>query len=408
MLNIIFASFFILSFISVVFQAIFYGDFDVINKVSTTILTSSKDSFYIALNLTGMLCFWLGILKIGQEAGITQAVAKLLQPLFLKIMPEVPKGHKSLSSIVMNIAANILGLDNAATPMGIKAMEQLQEINKKKDEASNAQILFIVTNSAAVTLIPISILLYRQTLGASNPMAVFLPILLATSVSSLVGFLAVAYKQRLNIFNRVVGAYLGGYFVFIALLVFAFYSMNAEQKIVFSSIIGNGVLLLLITSFILYGLLKRQNVYENFISGAKEGFDVAIKIIPYLVALLVAIAVFRASGVLDFVCLGFEKFFVMLGVNTDFVPALPTALLKPLSGSGARAAMIETMQAYGANSFPAFVSTVVQGSTETTFYVIALYFGAIKIVKTRYALSCALLADLAGIIAAISLSYLFY
>ncbi len=408
MLNIVFASFFITSFIAVAIQVIFYGNFAILNEVSNTILESSKSSFYLALNLTGMLCFWLGILNIGQKAGITDVVAKCLQPLFSKIMPEVPQGHKSLSSIVMNVAANILGLDNAATPMGLKAMEQLQELNPKKDTASNAQILFLVINSSAVILIPMTILMYRQNLGATNPMAVFLPILLATSVSTIVAFLCVAYKQKLNIFNKVVGAYIGGYALLVGLVVWAFSSLDAQGRIMLSSILGNGILFFIVASFMAYGLYKKQNVYENFVQGAKEGFEVAIKIIPYLVALLVGIAVFRTSGILDLIVIGFENAFSFAGFNTDFMPALPTPLLMPLSGSGARAMMIETMQTYGADSFASFVSAVVQGSTENTFYVLAVYFGAVKISKIRYALSCALLADLAGIIAAIYLSYLFY
>ncbi len=408
MLNIIFASFFILSFISVFVQAVFFGNLSIVSDVSNVVLSSSKDAFYIALNLSGMICFWLGILNVGQKAGITNIIATCLQPLFTKIMPEVPKGHKSISSMVMNIAANFLGLDNAATPMGLKAMEELQEINPKKDTASNAQILFIVTNTSGIVLIPITMLLYRQSLGATNPMAVFLPTLLATSASTLVAFLTVAYKQKLNIFNKVVGAYLFGFLIFLSLLVYTFLSLSVESRVVFSSVFGGGILLFLITSFITYGICKKQNVYQNFIDGAKEGFDVVIKIVPYLVALLVGIAVFRTSGILGAFCLCFEKLFELIGVNTDFVPALPTAFLMPLSGSGAQAAVVEVMQTYGADSFASFVAGVIKGSTESTFYIIALYFGAVKIVKTRYALGCALLADLAGIITAITVSYIFY
>ena len=310
--------------------------------------------------------------------------------------------------MIMNIAANMLGLDNAATPMGLKAMEQLQTLNPKKDTASDAQVLFMVINTSAVTLIPITILMYRAELGASNPSAVFMPILFATSLSTLSGFLAVAWVQRLNIFNRVVMSYLLGFAAFIGAVAWYFESLPLEERLQMSAAWGNFILFAFIISFITAGIIRKVNVYETFIQGAKEGFDIAVRIIPYLVAMLVAIAVLRASGVLNIIVLGFENFFNFIGINTDFVPALPTAILKPLSGSGARAMMIETMQTYGADSFPAFVSAVVQGSTETTFYVLAVYFGAVKITKIRSALPCSLLADFVGITSAIILAYLFY
>ncbi len=408
MLNIIWVAFFISAFLMALYRALFLGDGLVWTELVNAVFVSSKTAFSIALNLTGILCFWLGLLKVAEASGITQLLAKALYPLFKRIMPSVPENSPALSSMIMNIAANMLGLDNAATPMGLKAMEQLQTLNPKKDTASDAQVLFMVINTSAVTLIPITILMYRAELGASNPSAVFMPILFATSLSTLSGFLAVAWVQRLNIFNRVVMSYLLGFVAFIGAVAWYFESLPLEERLQMSAAWGNFILFAFIISFITAGIIRKVNVYETFIQGAKEGFDIAVRIIPYLVAMLVAIAVLRASGVLNIIVLGFENFFNFIGINTDFVPALPTAILKPLSGSGARAMMIETMQTYGADSFPAFVSAVVQGSTETTFYVLAVYFGAVKITKIRSALPCSLLADFVGITSAIILAYLFY
>lgn len=408
MLNIIWVAFFISAFLMALYRALFLGDGLVWTELVNAVFVSSKTAFSIALNLTGILCFWLGLLKVAEASGITQLLAKALYPLFKRIMPSVPENSPALSSMIMNIAANMLGLDNAATPMGLKAMEQLQTLNPKKDTASDAQVLFMVINTSAVTLIPITILMYRAELGASNPSAVFMPILFATSLSTLSGFLAVAWVQRLNIFNRVVMSYLLGFAAFIGAVAWYFESLPLEERLQMSAAWGNFILFAFIISFITAGIIRKVNVYETFIQGAKEGFDIAVRIIPYLVAMLVAIAVLRASGVLNIIVLGFENFFNFIGINTDFVPALPTAILKPLSGSGARAMMIETMQTYGADSFPAFVSAVVQGSTETTFYVLAVYFGAVKITKIRSALPCSLLADFVGITSAIILAYLFY
>ena len=408
MLNIIWVAFFISAFLLALYRALFVGDGLVWTELVNAVFVSSKTAFSIALNLTGILCFWLGLLKVAEASGITQLLAKCLYPLFKRIMPSVPENSPALSSMIMNIAANMLGLDNAATPMGLKAMEQLQTLNPKKDTASDAQVLFMVINTSAVTLIPITILMYRAELGASNPSAVFMPILFATSLSTLSGFLAVAWVQRLNIFNRVVMSYLLGFAAFIGAVAWYFESLPLEERLQMSAAWGNFILFAFIISFITAGIIRKVNVYETFIQGAKEGFDIAVRIIPYLVAMLVAIAVLRASGVLNIIVLSFENFFNFIGINTDFVPALPTAILKPLSGSGARAMMIETMQTYGADSFPAFVSAVVQGSTETTFYVLAVYFGAVKITKIRSALPCSLLADFVGITSAIILAYLFY
>ena len=408
MLNIIWSGFFIIAFIAACYQAVFIGNAQIWNDMSIALFSSAKSAFEICLNLTGILCLWLGMLKIAEKSGLVAYLAKFLSPFFEKIMPEVPKNHPAISSIVMNMAANILGLDNAATPFGLKAMEQLQELNHKKDRASNPQILFMVINASAVTLIPITILMYRAELGAIEPAAVFIPILLATSVSTLVGFFAVAWVQKLNIFNLVVMAYVGLFSLIVGGIAYAFCNMNEAARLYFATTCGNFIILAVIAGFITFGLLKKINIYDTFIDGAKEGFDIAIRIIPYLVAMLVAIAMLRSSGALGMLVDCLANVFNLININTDFVPALPTAIMKPLSGSGARAMMIETMQTYGANSFPAFVAGIVQGSTETTFYVLAIYFGAVKISKVRSALPCALLADIAGITSAIVLAYVFY
>jgi transporter gate domain protein len=408
MLNLIWVSFFLVAFVLALWQSLVLGQGEIWTQLISSTFASAKTAFTISLNLTGILCLWLGLLKVAEKSGITAVLAKALRPLFRKIMPEVPADSPAMGSMIMNIAANVLGLDNAATPMGLKAMEQLQTLNPHKDRASDAQILFMVINSSAVTLIPITILMYRSELGAANPSAVFMPILFATSLSTLAGFLAVAVVQRLNVFNRVVMAYLGGFILFIGVVAFYFCSLPETERLSVSANCGNFLLFAVIVAFIGAGVVKKLNVYETFVVGAKEGFEIAVRIIPYLVAMLVAIAVFRASGALDFLVDGFAAIFGWLGIDTGFVAALPTALLKPLSGSGARAMMIETMTTYGADSFPAFVSAVVQGSTETTFYVLAIYFGAVKITKVGAALPCALFADFVGIASAICFSYLFY
>ncbi|MBQ8482102.1 MAG: hypothetical protein IJ532_06165 [Alphaproteobacteria bacterium] len=408
MLNIIWSAFFILGFMGACVQGFWLGNPQIWTEIVNQLFSTATNAFQLALNLTGMLCLWLGLLKIAEKSGLTEILAKALKPLFRVIMPEVPENSPAIGSIVMNMAANILGLDNAATPMGLKAMEQLQEINPKKEQASNAQIMFIVINASAITVLPISILMYRSLQGSLNPSAVFIPILLATSCSTIAGFLAVAFTQKLKIFNRTILMFLLGLFVVVGGIAWYFSTLDISTRLKHSETFGNALILGFITLFLVFGAVKKLNLYETFITGAKEGFQIAVQIIPYLVAMLAAIAVLRYSGVLDGVVWCFEKFFALLGFNTDFIPALPTALMKPLSGNGARAMMIETMQNYGADSFPAFVSSVVQGSTETTFYVIALYFGAVKISQTRSALPCALFADLIGIIAAIILSYVFY
>lgn len=408
MLNVIWILFFVLSFIGASYQAFILGDAQIWTTVVNDLFAAAKSAFTISINLTGMLCLWLGLLKIAELSGLTNLLARALTPLFRKIMPQIPDSHPAIGSIVMNMAANMLGLDNAATPMGLKAMEQMQELNPKKDTASNAQILFMVINASAVTIVPINILMYRSELGSTNPCAVFIPILIATSVSTLVGFLAVAYTQKLDIFNKTVLSYIGGFFIFIAGLAYYFASLDDTVRLKYSESAGNFILFFIITAFIVAGAIKKLNVYETFIQGAKEGFDIAVKIIPYLVAMLTAIAALRASGIMDLFVTFVEKIALLCGSDGAFVPALPTALMKPLSGSGARAMMIETLQTFGADSFEGFCASVIQGSTETTFYVLAVYFGAVKIVKTRSALPCALLADFAGIVAAIYLSYIFF
>ncbi len=407
MLNIIWAGFFIFAIVAAIWQSL-AGNWDVWSKITESLFASADSGFKIALNLTGVLCFWLGCLKIAEKSGLTDLLAKALYPLFYKIMPDVPKKSPAFGSMVMNMAANILGLDNAATPMGLKAMEQLQQVNPHKDRASNAMILFMVINSSSVTLIPITILMYRYQMGSANPAAVFIPILLATSISTLTGFLATVCWQRINIFNRVVMAYLACGVALIAAIAWGFALMDIQTRTQVSYVASNVVLASLAVGFIISGLARKLNVYELFIDGAKEGFKIAVQIIPYLVAMLTAIGVFRASGGLDYICSALSFLCEKMGLNTDFVAALPTALMKPLSGSGARAMMLDTFQAYGVDSFAGFAASIIQGSTETTFYVLAVYFGAVKISKTGAALPLALIADAAGIISAICLAYLFY
>ena len=408
MLNILWTAFFVVSFIYIVLQSLMFGNADLWDEAANAIFSSAENAFNIAIGLTGMLCLWLGLLKIADKSGLTALLAKALRPLFAKIMPEVSADNPAMGSMIMNIAANMLGLDNAATPFGLKAMEQLQTLNQHKEKASNAQILFMVINASAVTLIPVSILMYRTRFGSVNPSAVFMPILFATSVSTLVGFLSVALIQRLNIFNRVVAAYLGIGILIVGCLAWYFLNLSPELRLQAAGSLGNAIILSAIALFVGFGFFKKLNVYETFIEGAKEGFEVAVRIIPYLVAMLVAIAMLRASGLMNLIVSGLEHIFVFLGIDIEFVPALPTAMMKPLSGNAARSMMLETFATHGVDSFPSFVASVIQGSTETTFYVLAVYFGVVKITKVGAALPCALLADFAGIVAAVYLSYLFY
>jgi spore maturation protein SpmA len=368
----------------------------------------ARVGFEISLGLTGVLTLWLGLMRVGEKGGMVAALAKVVRPFFQRIFPEIPRDHPVHGSMIMNFAANMLGLDNAATPLGLKAMQELQELNPEKDTASNAQIMFLVLNTSGLTLIPISIMVYRAQMGAANPSDIFLPILLTTFFSTIVGLVAVAVVQRINLFDRVVMAYLGGMTAVIAVLLHYFSRLPQDQVEVVSNLVANVMLFGIIALFITMAAVRKVNVYEAFIEGAKEGFPVVVKIIPYLVAILVAIGVFRASGTMDVLVAGVGRGFSALGMNTDFIEALPTALMKPLSGSGARGMMVDAMQTHGADSFVGRLASTFQGATDTTFYIIALYFGSVSIRKTRHAVTCGLIADGAGIIAAIFIAYLFF
>jgi len=391
-----------------VIRLVFFGDTGIFPDMMNSTFEMAKTGFEISLGLTGVMTLWMGLMKIGESAGIVRLLSKAVGPLFNKLFPEIPKDHPANGSIMMNLAANMLGLDNAATPLGLKAMTQLQELNKEKDTASNAMIMFLVLNASGLTIIPVSIMVYRTQLGAANPSDIFIPILLATFCSTLAGIIAVSIQQRINLFNKVVLLYLGTFTLIVSGIIWYFTTIPQEQVTTISSVAGNVILFGIIISFILLGIRKRINVYETFIEGAKEGFGIAVKIIPYLVAILVAIGVFRACGALDFLVRGIGQMFAALGLNTDFVDALPTAFMKPLSGSGARGMMVDTMKQYGADSFAGRLSCIFQGAADTTFYIVAVYFGSVGIKKTRYAITCGLIADLAGVIAAIFVAYLFF
>ncbi len=408
MLNIIWISFFLISFLTALFKLFILGDQQVFAQLMQAMFSLSKSAFEISLGLTGVLALWLGIMKIGEKSGFIALITHSLTPLFSRLMPEVPKGHPALGAIVMNISANALGLDNAATPLGIKAMQALQTLNPKPDTATNAQILFLVINTSGVTLFPITIFTYRAQLGALNPTDVFIPILIATYVSAMMGLLAVAFVQKINLLDKVVMAYLGGFTLMVAGLLAYFSSLSQAQMLMQSGIISNVILFSLVISFIIGAIYKRINAYEAFIEGAKEGFQTAILIVPYLVAMLVAIGVFRASGALDLLADLARMAVHSVGMDARFIDALPTALMKPFSGSGARAMMIDTMKTYGADSFAGRLASIVQGSTETTFYVLAIYFGAVGIKRIRHAVACGIIADFSGIIAAIVVGYWFF
>jgi spore maturation protein SpmA len=407
-LNYLWIFFFIIAFVVGLIKLIFFGDMEVFPAMVNSTFDMAKTGFDISLGLTGVLTLWLGIMKIGEKGGIIKVFSRLIGPFFNKLFPEIPKGHEAHGSIMMNLAANMLGLDNAATPLGLKAMSQMQEVNPNKDVASNAQIMFLVLNTSGLTIIPISIMVYRAQLGAVNPSDIFIPIMLATYFSTIAGLISVAVVQKINLFDKVILAYLGGLTAFIVGLIFYFSSLDKTQITQVSSLVSNVFLFSIIISFIVLAARKKVNVYESFIDGAKEGFAIAIKIIPYLVAILVAIGVFRASGTMDLMIEGARRFCTFLGVNSDFVEALPTALMKPLSGSGARGMMVDAMQTHGADSFVGRLASTLQGATDTTFYIIAVYFGAVGIKNTRYAVTCGLIADFAGIIAAIAIAYLFF
>ena len=407
-LNYIWIAFFLIAFVVAVGKLVIGGDTAVFTEIINASFASAKTGFEISLGLTGILSLWLGIMKIGEKGGVIQAFARLAAPVFSKLFPDIPRDHPVTGSIFMNLSANLLGLDNAATPMGLKAMQQLQELNPNKESASNSMVMFLCINASGLTLIPITIMMYRAQLGAANPSDVFLPIMLATFTSTLVAILAVCVRQKINILQRNLVLFFGGLGLFIGGLVWLFNSMEQEQVSLYSTLFANTLLFTIICGFIISGMRKKINVYDAFIEGAKEGFQTAITIIPYLVAILVGIGVFRASGAMDFIIQGVRFGIASIGLNTDFVEALPTLLMKPLSGSGARGMMLDAMNTYGADSFVGRLSSIVQGSCDTTFYVVALYYGSVGIRNTRYTVQCALLADLAGAIAAIAMAYLFF
>ncbi len=407
-LNYIWIAFFLVAFVVGLTKLIFFGDFEVFPKMLQATFDMSKTGFELSLYLTGVMAFWLGIMKIGEEGGIIHFFSKLIGPFFTRLFPEIPKEHPAIGSMIMNFSANMLGLDNAATPLGLKTMKEMQELNPQKDTASNAQIMFLVLNTSGLSIIPLTILIDRSVVGAANPTDVFIPIMLATFFSTLSGLIAVSIYQKINLLDKVILAYLGGISLFMAGIIVYFSLIPREQIADISNVASSFIIFSVIISFIVLALLKKVNIYEAFIDGAKEGFGIAIKIIPYLVAILVAIGVFRASGALDFIVKAISDFLSLFGVNTDFVEALPTAFMKPLSGSAARGMNLEIMKVHGPDSFVGRLSSIFRGATETTFYIIAVYFGSVNIKKTRYAVTAGLIADFAGIIAAIFIGYLFF
>lgn len=407
-LNYIWIAFFICAFVVATARLIFWGDMSVFPEIINSTFDSSKTAFEISLGLTGVLALWMGIMRIGEKGGVINMLSKALSPLFCKLFPDIPKGHPVTGSIFMNLAANMLGLDNAATPLGLKAMKGLQELNTKKDTASNPMIMFLVLNTSGLTIIPISIMVYRAQMGAAQPTDVFVPILLATFFSTLAGIISVSLYQRINLLNHTILLTLGGASVFIAGIIWLFRTMDKELINAYSTTTANVLLFVIIIGFLLAGIRKKINVYDAFVEGAKEGFSTAVRIIPYLVAILVAIGVFRTSGCMDYIIQGFASLLNACGINSDFVGALPTALMKPLSGSGARGMMVDAMNTYGADSFVGRLACIFQGSTDTTFYILAVYFGSVGVSRTRHAVQCGLLADFVGIIAAILICYLFF
>lgn len=407
-LNYIWIAFILVAAAVAAVRLIAFGDTDVFPAMIASTFDTARTAFEISLGLTGVLSLWLGIMRIGERGGVINALSRLLTPLFVRLFPSIPKGHPVTGTIFMNIAANMLGLDNAATPLGLKAMEQMQQLNDRRDTASDAMIMFLVLNTSGLTLIPVSILVYRAQLGAANPTDVFIPLLLATFCSTLAGIIVTSLYQRINLLNRTVLLTLGGLCVIVAAVIWGFGSMSRDAMAVVSTSAANILLMAVIVAFILAGVRRHINVYDAFIDGAKEGFTTAVRIIPYLVAILVAIGLFRAAGAMDALIDTIEWVVAACGLNTDFVAALPTALMKPLSGSGARGMMVDAMTTYGADSFVGRLSCVFQGSTDTTFYILAVYFGSVGIRHTRHAVTCGLLADLAGIIAAIFICYLFF
>jgi spore maturation protein SpmA len=399
-LNYIWIGFFLTAFIVGIVKLVFFHDMDVFPQIMNSTFEYAKTGFEISLGLTGVLTLWLGIMRIGEKGGVVRIFSRAVEPFFQRLFPHLDKDHPAFGSMMMNIAANMLGLDNAATPLGLKAMKEMQETNQNKDTASDAMIMF--------TLIPVTVMVYRFQLGAADPSDIFIPILLATSFSTLAGLLSVAFYQKINLLDSVILSWLGGITVLIGMMIFIFSRMSREEITTLSSVGANLLLFSIIVSFILLAVIKRVNVYESFIEGAKDGFQVAVKIIPYLIAILVAVGVFRASGSMDMCVNLIQTALVSLNIDADFTGALPTAFMKPLSGSGARGMMVDAMNTYGADSFVGRVSSIVQGATDTTFYIIAVYFGSVGIRNTRYAVTCGLIADAAGILASIFIAYLFF
>lgn len=407
-LNYIWIAFFLLAFIVALGKTVFFGDFSIWSNIMGASFTSAATAFEISLGLTGVLALWMGLMKIGERAGVIQFFGRLISPLFSRLFPGIPKGHPAMGSIFMNVSANMLGLDNAATPLGLKAMQEMQSLNPKKDTATDAMLMFLILNASGLCFIPIGIMMYRAQAGAANPTDVFLPILLATFISTFVGIVALCVKQRIRLWDKVMIAWLGGLAAAVALIVWFFSSLPKEKVELHSSFVANVLLFSVIIMFLCAGLRKRINMYDCFIEGAKEGFKTAVMIIPYLVAILVAIGMFRASGAMEVITDFIAGCFNAIGVNADWVGALPTALMKPLSGSGSRGMMVDLMSAYGPDAFVSRVSAAIQGSTDTTFYILAVYFGSVGVVKTRYAVPYALLADVTGSVAGIVAAYIFF
>ena len=407
-LNYIWIAFFLIAFVTALAKLIFWGDTTVFPAIMDSTFTQAKTAFELSLGLTGVLALWMGIMKIGEKGGLVKGLAKLLSPVLCRIFPDIPKGHPAMGTMFMNFSANMLGLDNAATPMGLKAMQELQEINPDKETASNPMIMFLVLNTSGLTLIPISVLLYRAQMGAANPTDVFIPILIATTVATLVGLIVTSIYQRINLLNRTMILFLLGVCLLVAGGTWGMMQLSQVQIEIFSTSLANIILFSVIILFIVAGMKAKINVYEAFIEGAKEGFGTAVRIIPYLIAILVAIGVFRASGAMDVLMGGIAWCAESVGIGSDFIGALPTAIMKPLSGSGARGMMVDAMNTYGADSFTGRLACLFQGATDTTFYILAVYFGSVGIRKTRHAVTCGLLADAAGIIAAIAVGYIFF
>jgi len=407
-LNYIWVGFFLTAFVIGIVKLVFFHDVEVFSNIMNATFEYAKTGFEISLGLTGVLTLWMGLMQIGEKGGVVKIFSRAVGPFFHRLFPELDKDHPAIGSIMMNMSANMLGLDNAATPLGLKAMKEMQSTNRNKDVASDSMIMFLVLNTSGLTLIPVTIMVYRFQMGAADPSDIFIPILLATSFSTLAGLISVSIYQRINLLDKVIMSYLGGFALLIGTVIFFLSQMSREEIATVSNVAANLLLFSIITSFILLAVIKKVNVYETFIDGAKDGFNIAIKIIPYIIAILVAVGVFRASGAMDMLIGLIQNVLVSLNIDSDFTGALPTAFMKPLSGSGARGMMVDAMNTYGADSFVGRVSSIVQGATDTTFYIIAVYFGSVGIRKTRYAITCGLIADFAGITASILLAYLFF